>query len=38
MFAALALLSTAGILNFYLLSAIERALLKDWHESATPRP
>ena len=38
MFAALALLSTAGILNFYLLSAIERALLKDWHESATGRP
>jgi NitT/TauT family transport system permease protein len=38
MFAALALLSTAGILNFYALSAIERALLKDWHESATARP
>lgn len=37
MFAALALLSTVGILNFYVLSAIERALLKDWHESATPR-
>jgi NitT/TauT family transport system permease protein len=38
MFAALALLSTVGILNFYVLSAIERALLRDWHESAMPRP
>ena len=36
-FAAPALLSTAGTLNFYTLSAIERALLRNWHEGATPR-
>ena len=38
MFAALALLSAAGIVNFYVLSAVERALLRDWHESATRQP
>lgn len=34
MFAALGLLSAAGILNFYGLSALEYALLHRWHESA----
>lgn len=34
MFAALALLSLAGILNFYLLTGLEWLLLHRWHESA----
>lgn len=34
MFAALALLSAVGIVNFYALSALEYALLRRWHESA----
>jgi len=34
MFAALALLSFVGILNFYTLSFLEWALLHRWHESA----
>jgi len=34
MFAALALLSFVGIVNFYALSLLEWALLHRWHESA----
>jgi len=34
MFAALALLSAAGIANFYALTALEWLLLHKWHESA----
>jgi NitT/TauT family transport system permease protein len=37
MFAALLLLSALGISIFFLLSAIERFLLKNWHESAVGR-
>ena len=37
MFAALALLSAVGILNFYVLSWLEFALLHRWHESALKR-
>jgi len=37
MFAALLLLSALGISIFFLLSAIERVLLKNWHESAVGR-
>ena len=33
MFAALGLLSAVGILNFYLLAALEYAALHRWHES-----
>jgi NitT/TauT family transport system permease protein len=35
MFAALGLLSAVGILNFYVLSALEYLVLHHWHESAT---
>ena len=34
MFAALALLSMVGIVNYYALSFLEWALLHRWHESA----
>jgi NitT/TauT family transport system permease protein len=34
MFAALALLSFVGIVNFYALSSLEWALLHRWHERA----
>lgn len=34
MFAALALLSTVGIVNFYALTGLEWLLLHRWHESA----
>jgi NitT/TauT family transport system permease protein len=37
MFAALFLLSVLGILVFFGLSAIERCLLRKWHESAVGR-
>ena len=37
MFAALLLLSLAGIAIFFLLSAITQRVLGRWHESATPR-
>ncbi|HVU22194.1 MAG TPA: ABC transporter permease [Rhizomicrobium sp.] len=37
MFAALALLSAVGIVNFYALSVLEWALLHRWHESAVKR-
>jgi NitT/TauT family transport system permease protein len=37
MFAALLLLSALGISIFFLLSAVERLLLKNWHESAVGR-
>jgi len=37
MFAALALLSFVGIVNFYALSFLEWALLHKWHESAVKR-
>jgi NitT/TauT family transport system permease protein len=37
MFAALLLLSALGISIFFLLSAVERLLLKNWHESAVSR-
>ncbi len=37
MFAALALLAGAGILNFYALAALEYAVLRRWHESAVRR-
>jgi NitT/TauT family transport system permease protein len=37
MFAALLLLSALGIAIFFLLSAVERRLLKNWHESAVSR-
>jgi NitT/TauT family transport system permease protein len=37
MFAALLLLSALGISIFFLLSAVERWLLKNWHESAVRR-
>jgi NitT/TauT family transport system permease protein len=37
MFAALLLLSALGISIFFLLSAIERRLLRNWHESAVSR-
>jgi len=37
MFAALALLSAAGIGLHWVLSAIERALLRHWHESQVER-
>ncbi len=38
MFAALFLLSLLGIIIFFSLSALERALLKKWHESAVDSP
>ncbi|HEY2444698.1 MAG TPA: ABC transporter permease [Rhizomicrobium sp.] len=37
MFAALGLLSVVGILNFAILAGVERALLRPWHESQSPR-
>ncbi len=37
MFAALALLSVAGIANFYALTFVEWLLLHRWHESAVKR-
>ena len=37
MFAALALLSFAGIVNFYALTGLEWLLLHRWHESAVKR-
>ncbi len=37
MFAALLLLSTLGVSIFFVLSTIERWLLKNWHESAVTR-
>jgi NitT/TauT family transport system permease protein len=37
MFAALALLSCAGIVNFYALTGLEWLLLHRWHESAVKR-
>jgi NitT/TauT family transport system permease protein len=37
MFAALLLLSVAGIVIFFLLSALERLALRRWHESAVSR-
>jgi NitT/TauT family transport system permease protein len=37
MFAALALLSTVGVVNFYVLAALEWAALHRWHESAVKR-
>jgi NitT/TauT family transport system permease protein len=37
MFAALALLSGVGILNFYALSLLEYLVLRRWHESAVRR-
>jgi NitT/TauT family transport system permease protein len=36
-FAALAILSAIGILIFALLTALERALLRKWHESAVSK-
>ena len=38
MFAALALLAALGIAIFTALSALERVLLRRWHESALQRP
>lgn len=35
MFAALALLSAIGIVNFYALAGLEWLLLRKWHDSAT---
>jgi NitT/TauT family transport system permease protein len=37
MFAALALLSAVGVINFYALTWLEWALLHRWHESAVKR-
>jgi NitT/TauT family transport system permease protein len=37
MFAALLLLSALGISIFFLLSMIERRLLRNWHESSMSR-
>lgn len=37
MFAALALLSAVGIVNFYALTGVEWLLLRRWHESAVAR-
>jgi NitT/TauT family transport system permease protein len=37
LFAALALLSAAGIVIFFLLSALSHLLLRRWHESAVKR-
>jgi NitT/TauT family transport system permease protein len=37
MFAALGLLSAAGIANFYLLASLEWLLLHRWHDSATKK-
>jgi NitT/TauT family transport system permease protein len=37
MFAALLLLSLLGVSIFFLLSALESRLLRNWHESATRR-
>jgi NitT/TauT family transport system permease protein len=37
MFAALAILSVLGVAIFFLLSALEWALLHRWHESAISR-
>ena len=37
MFAALLLLSVAGIVTFFLLSALEQLALRRWHESAVSR-
>jgi NitT/TauT family transport system permease protein len=37
MFAALALLSAVGVVNFYALAALEWAALHRWHESAVKR-
>jgi NitT/TauT family transport system permease protein len=37
MFAALVLITGLGLIIFLLLSALSRALLRPWHESALPR-
>jgi NitT/TauT family transport system permease protein len=37
MFAALALLSAVGVINFYALTLLEWAVLHRWHESAVKR-
>ena len=37
LFAALTLLAAAGVLIFFLMSALSYFLLRHWHESALPR-
>jgi NitT/TauT family transport system permease protein len=37
MFAALFLLSLAGVVIFFVLSALSHLILRRWHESATAR-